>query len=374
MPLSDMSAAGTDDDFSERARAFARIHAGKPPKIFAANLSAKVETLQAGEVTIPVTLSDGSPGDAWVCSPRATYTDCAAEEAERYLPAWMARGSRGLSRGIGDWLTDAGIDRVAAVNNWLLSTNLYPPLRAVPLATLIEAARGRWPGHALWFRSLNTLDNADWIAALTASGFQLVVSRQVYLYEDLAALSARHTNLKRDLQQLGRTGLRRVRDDGITEDDYTRIARLYEMLYMEKYSRFNPHYNAEFMRCWHKAGLLEFHGFRDDSGILQCVVGLFRQGTTFTSPIVGYDTSLPRQLGLYRLLTACAYEATMEKGCRLNFSAGAAEFKRLRGGAPAIEYSAVYARHLPRNLRNALGALSLATRRVGAPLLSKYKL
>ena len=371
MPVSDLSAA---EDFSGRARAFARIHAGQPAQAFAANLSAKVETLQAGDTTMPVTISDGAPGDAWVCSPRATYADCAAEEAERYLPAWMTRGSRGFSKGIGNWLTDIGIDRVAAINNWLLSTNLYPPLRTVPLATLLEAARGRWPDHAIWFRSLNTMDNADWIAALTANGFQLVVSRQVYLYEDLAALSARHANLKRDLQQLGRTALHRVRDDGITDDDYPRIARLYEMLYMEKYSRFNPHYSAEFMRRWHQAGLLEFHGFRDDSGILQCVVGLFRQGTTFTSPIVGYDTSLPRQLGLYRLLTACAYEATMEKGCRLNFSAGAAEFKRLRGGAPAIEYSAVYTRHLSRKIRNALGALSLATRRVGAPLLSKYKL
>jgi hypothetical protein len=374
MPVSDLSAAGAAEDFSERARAFARIHAGRPAQIFAANLSAKVETLQAGDTTMPVTISDGAPGDAWVCSPRATYADCAAEEAERYLPAWMARGSRGLSRGIGAWLSDAGIDRVAAVNNWLLSTNLYPPLRMVPLATLVDTARERWPDHAIWFRSLNTIDNADWIAALSASGFQPVVSRQVYLYQDLAALSARHANLKRDLQLLGRTGLRRVRNDGITRDDYARIARLYEMLYMEKYSRFNPHYNAAFMRSWHQAGLLEFHGFRDDSGVLQCVVGLFRQGAIVTSPIVGYDTSLPRQLGLYRLLTACAYEATMELGGRLNFSAGAAGFKRLRGGVPAIEYSAVYARHLPRKTRNAIGVLSLATRRVGAPLLSKYGL
>lgn len=374
MPFSDMSAAGTYDDFSHRAGAFARIHAAVPSKTFAENINARVETLQAGETILPVTLSDGSPGDAWVCSPRATYADCAAEEAERYLPAWMARVNRGLSKGIGDWLTGAGIDRVAAINNWLLSTNLYPPLRTVPLAATIDAARERWPDHAIWFRSLNAIDNADWIAALSERGFQFVVSRQVYLYEDLAALSARHANLKRDLQRLGRTALQRVRDDGIADGDYPRIARLYELLYMEKYSRFNPHYSAEFMRSWHKAGLLEFHGFRDASGILQCVVGLFRQGGTFTSPIVGYDTSLPRQLGLYRLLTACAYETTMAHGGRLNFSAGAAQFKRLRGGAPAIEYSAVYARHLPRKLRNAIGALSLATRRVGAPLLTKYEL
>jgi len=369
-----MTATAAHDDFSERARAFVRIHTGAPAKTFAHNLSAQVETLQVGETTLPVTVNDGSPGDAWVCSPRATYADCAAEEAARYLPAWMARGSHSFNKGIGGWLTHVGIDRTVAINNWLLSTNLYPPLRTVPLAALAASARERWPGHAIWFRSLNTLDNADWIAALVANGFQLVVSRQVYLYQDLAALSARHANLKRDLQQLERTRLHRVHDEGITADDYARIARLYELLYVEKYSRFNPHYTAEFMRQWHQAGLLQFHGFRDASGTLQCVVGLFRQGATFTSPIVGYDTSLPQALGLYRLLTACAYQATMEQQGRLNFSAGAAHFKRLRGGQPAIEYSAVYARHLPRKLRHTIDTLSLATRRVGAPFLSRYQL
>jgi hypothetical protein len=131
MPLADMSLVGAADDFSERALAFARVHAGKPLKTFAANLNAKVETLRAGEMTMPVTISDGSPGDSWVCSPRATYADCAAEEAGRHLPAWMARGSRGFNKGIGSWLTGVGIDRVAAINNWLLSTNLYPSLHSV---------------------------------------------------------------------------------------------------------------------------------------------------------------------------------------------------------------------------------------------------
>ena len=83
---------------------------------------------------------------------------------------------------------------------------------------------------------------------------------------------------------------------------------------------------------------------------------------------------MKRSAPAFRLLTACAYEVTLKKGCRINFSAGAAQFKRLRGGVPAIEYSAVYAQHLPRNTRNAISALSLLTRRVGAPLLSRYKL
>lgn len=374
MPGVALTSADSGNAFAARARAFAAIHAGQPVQPFVHNLDARIDVLEAAGRVLPVTINDGSQANAWVCSPRATYADCAAEEAARLLPAWTIRGRQGLVRGVGHGLAAAGIDRVVAVNNWLLSTNLYPPLREVPLAEIIDSARTRWPGHALWFRSLNAVDNGDWIAALGHRGFQMLVSRQVYLYDDLPGLSRRHANLARDLRQLGRTGLQRVRDGDIVAEDYDRIARLYELLYMEKYSRFNPHYSAAFMRAWHRAGLLEFHGFRDGDGVLQCVVGLFRQGNTFTSPIVGYDTSQPRQLGLYRLLTACACEVTLDHGARLNFSAGAAGFKRLRGGEPAIEYSAVYARHLPRRLRATLGALSQLTRRIGAPLLSRYRL
>ena len=374
MPGLAVIAGAPASDFAERAQAFEGLHVGRPVQDFVRNLDAKVEVLRVGGLPIPVTINAGTAGNAWICSPRATYADCAAEEAERYLSPRVARGSQRLARRLGDWLGAAGIDRAVAVNNWLVSTNLYPPLREVALPALIDAVRERWPSHAIWFRSLNPTDNADWMAALAASGFRLLVSRQVYLYEDMATLARRHANLRRDLRQLARTHLRRVRNEDILADDYDRIARLYELLYMEKYSRFNPHYNAAFMRHWHRAGLLEFHGFRDDSGLLQCVAGLFRQGSTFTTPIVGYDTRLPQQLGLYRLLTACACEATLEQDCRLNFSAGAAAFKRLRGGVPVIEYSAVYARHLPRGTRNAIDALSVLTRRIGAPLLARYGL
>lgn len=362
------------EEFSARARAFAQIHVGQRTEAFAANLHTRVELLQVGEMAMPTTVNDGERDNAWVCSPRTTYADYASEEAARYLPAWLARPARWLCTGVGAALARAGIDRAVTVNNWLLSTNLYPPLACVPLPALIESARARWPGHALWFRSLNLTDNRDWLDGLRDLGFQLVASRQVYLFDNLPALVARHINQKRDLALLAHTPLQRIGNDDIVAEDYARIAELYGLLYIQKYSRFNPYYNAEFMRRWHRAGLLEFDGFRDEAGQLQGVIGLFRQGTTLTAPIVGYNTGLSQRLGLYRLLTACAYQAAMRRGYRLNFSAGAADFKRVRGGIPSIEYSAVSTLHLPRRTRCAVDALSLLTCRVGAPLMTRYKL
>lgn len=371
-----MSALPSDDRdaFAARAAAFAGIHMGQATQALIANLHARVETIATDAGDLPVTVHDARAGDAWVCSPRTTYGECAAEEALRYLPGPVGRVGARLSGALGGALTGAGLDRAATLNNWLLSTNLYPPLRQVRVPALLREAAERWPGHALWLRSLNERHDADWLPALQAAGCLLVASRQVYLYDDLAPLVARHRDLKRDLSLLRRTPLHGCGNEGIVDADYARIAELYGLLYIGKYSRYNPLYGEAFLRRWHRAGLLELQGFRDDGGRLQCAVGLFRQGRTATAPIVGYGTAQPRSRGLYRLATACAYRTCLERGWRLNFSAGAAGFKRLRGGAPAIEYSALYVRHLPYRARLAAKALATATRAVGVPLLRRYRL
>jgi hypothetical protein len=362
------------EDFSARALAFAQVHAGRDTTAFAANLHSRIELLRHEGFAMPVTVDDGAADSAWVVSPRTTYADCAVEEGVRTAPRLLARPLAWLGAGAGAWLRRARIDRVAALNNWLLSTNLYPPLADTPLDALLAQARERWPTHALWWRSLNEVDNADWIAALERAGFERVASRQVYLFDEWPALVRAHGNLKTDLKLLARSDLARTPDAGIEDGDYARIAELYTLLYIGKYSPLNPRYTATLMREWHGAGLLEFDALRGADGRLQAVVGLFRQGRTLTAPVVGYDTARPLGEALYRRACAAVFDLAMARGLRLNFSAGAAHFKRLRGGRPAIEYSLVCTRHLPRRTRATVHVLGALTRRVAVPLLRKYKL
>ncbi|QWF18315.1 GNAT family N-acetyltransferase [Lysobacter capsici] len=367
------SASTQVESFNARVRAFAQIHTRMPSTAFAANLHTQVETLSAGEAMFPVTVNDAQAGNAWVCSPHTTYGDYALEEAVRYAPRWLSPALNLLGRGSKAWLRSAQIDRAVAINNWLLSTNLYPPLQAVSLASLLRQALARWPGHAIWLRSLNDLEHRDWLAECERLGFALIPSRQVYVFHDVARLARERHNLKIDLK-LAAKQPGRAHDGDIVDADYPRIAELYERLYMDKYSRCNPHYNAQFMRQWHRAGLLEFDGYRDEAGLLLCIAGQFRQGHTLTTPIVGYDTDLPQRMGLYRLLTACTFEHAIASGFDINFSAGAAGFKRLRGGTPSIEYSAVYMRHLPRPTRRILTIISALTRRAGVPIMRRFEL
>lgn len=358
------------DEFNVKAERFAAIHAGVPTQPYVGNLTTTVELLREGSLTLPCTVNHGEPENAWVCSPLATYGSYVIEEIDRTIPRPWSLPLKALCHGYRGVLSAAAIDQTVTVNNWLLSTNLYPACDAAALARMIARLRERWPQHAIWFRSLNARHNQSWIDALRALGFDLLPSRQVYLYDDLE--NARHADLRRDLNLLKRTPLQPVREFGA--DDFARIEALYGLLYLDKYSRLNPHYRAAFMQRWHAQGLLDVWGLRDEAGVLQAALGTFRQGDTISAPIVGYNTALPQSLGLYRLLMARVFEMARRDGLKVNLSAGAAHFKRLRGGQPALEYSAVLSSHLPASRRFALSTLRGLTQYIGVPVMQRLEL
>lgn len=360
--------------FAAYSSAFSTLHVNVSTQEYVGNIDAKVDVIELGGLSFPVTINDTQRENAWVCSPLTTYSRYALEEARRAMPsalAWPVGAAIGAADG---WLRAAGLDRAVSVNNWLLSTNLYPSADGIDFRSVRDRVKARWPHHSIWFRSLNFVQHGQWLTALAAAGFELIPTRRVYLYRDVARCMVDHQNLRRDLKLLRSTHLTQVDGSTFVDADFDACEKLYAQLYLDKYSQLNPRYTAAFLRAWHRAGLLEFSGFRDDSGQLRAVVGIFAQGSLVTAPIVGYDTTWPQSAGLYRLLMAHVLATTLERNGMLNLSAGAAHFKRLRGGEPAIEYSAVLCEHLPAKTRRALGLLRALTTRVGVPIMERLEL
>ena len=93
-----------------------------------------------------------------------------------------------------------------------------------------------------------------------------------------------------------------------------------------------------------------------------------------TAPVVGYDTDIDQEAGLYRRLMAIGLSRARERRLLFNMSAGAASFKRNRGALPAIEYAAVYNRHLPWKSRAAAAIVRTVLERIGVPTMRKFKL
>lgn len=338
------------------------------------NVQTSVELVQVGQHLFPVTMNDTEYKNSWVCSPFNAVISYPLDELREIRNALLRSALRGLIHSVAPMLRAARIDRVVCINNWLLSTNLYPDWNGDGLEELTSECQRRWPDHAIMFRSLNQVCHGRLMTRLVDCGYLLAPSRQVYLCEDLhAAQRKQNSEIDHDLLHR-RTRYQVVREFDLTDDDVPRIRELYDQLYLGKYSRHNPQFTDELIRLWRTHRVLRLIGLRSPGGSLDGIVGCFVIDRVLTTPLIGYDLALPRQLGLYRLLTALVFEEARNSHCLLNLSAGAAAFKRHRGGEPHLEYSAVFIRHLPAHRKLAWNTLSLLLTHIGATILQRLEL
>lgn len=345
-----------------------------PSQALVANVATEFQILRHGTCIFPITINEANYADSWVCSPyNATITYPLDELRQIGNP--IVRGSvAGLIHAVAPVLKAARINRVVGINNGLLSTNLYPPWDGSGIERLTNELRQRWPQHAFVFRSLNAVTNGPLLARLQDAGYLLLPSRQVYLCLDLQA-AARKQNSEIDQSLLTRkTGYRIVQGDELNSEDVPRIRELYDQLYLQKYSRHNPQFTDELIRLWQRTGLMQFIGLRNSNGVLDGIVGCLGTHETMTTPLIGYDLVLPRKLGLYRMLTALVFAEARDTGRILNLSAGAAQFKRHRGGEAQIEYSAICVDHLSVVQRAVWASLAGLLRHAGVRILQSYEL
>lgn len=339
------------------------------------NLTTHVAQLDVAGQAFPITVNEGNQsGNCYICDPVTGYIDYAVEETRNFATNPLLRiGLTNMIRAAAVVVRASGLDRAVHVNNWLFSTNPAPAITDTTASALRDQLVARFAGHAIILRSLNTYSDKSALGALIDAGFHVLPSRQIYLFDGRAPVRL-SKDMKNDRALLRKTSLEEISNDAFAPADYARCIRLYEQLYLEKYTPLNPQYTATYLAEAHKLGILQLQGLRCADGTLVAVGGRFQYGHTLTQPLLGYDTTLPQKEGLYRLITAMAQRDAMAKGLLFNMSAGAAAFKRNRCAVPAIEYSAVYIRHLSYRRRIATHTVAKVLSAVGVPLLKRYEL
>ncbi len=93
-----------------------------------------------GANAAPVTVNTAEPNNAWVCSPTQRSCAYAIEELQRLVVPTFGWPLVQVCRAAGAAFQSAEIDRAVAINNWLLSTNLYGDLDRTTLRGWIEEA------------------------------------------------------------------------------------------------------------------------------------------------------------------------------------------------------------------------------------------
>lgn len=337
------------------------------PTHFGGNLGGILRLISAFGTTIPLLVVEAGRELSDVCSPIARYVDYPLEEARRRTSAWQWRLLAAAAGGMAAGLECLGLGRVVYVNNWLLSTN--PPLRLTgsQIMALTRWLAREFPEHAIVYRTVNPLLEPGMTASLLDAGCRLIATRVVYVIDTRCPSFHRHSDVRKDRQLLQTTRHQLCEDKtSISAADLHRLEDLYRQLYIGKHCRHNAQFNAAFFARLLATPMIRAALFRDpESGRLDAFSLYMETGAYLTGCQIGYDLTLPRRLGLYRMAMMHKVLLAERRGLLVNLSGGAGGFKCLRGAEPVREYDAVFDRHLPRHRRLPWRLVSLEGRLFG---------
>lgn len=333
-----------DTSCDDRLRRYLVAFIRNGPRNFIDNADVRMRALQVDRKVMPLVVADSTRGNSNLCSLTSHYVDYARMEMGKPgLPVYSRRLRKVLSL-VHVPLRLFDVDRVVYVNNWLWPTNPAVRLTGEEIAALTSHLAREFPDRAIVFRSVNALTCRPLLRTLQACGYGTVASRKIYILVPGPAAHAKE-DLRRDLKLLQKTSYAVLRNRDLAASDASRLAQLYRTLYLEKYPCLNAQYNEKFFRCMLQEDILDFHALKKDGSIV-AFCGSFSRDGVINPPMIGYDLTQPRKLGLYRLAFAMLIREATDRGICLNLSSGAGEFKLHRGGRPTVEFDAVYDAHL----------------------------
>ena len=322
------------------------LMSGDPQKYIRNVHNTQLMAVKVGKTIIPITVSDFHPQNTYTVSPYSHYVSYGGLEEVKHLNNKLIEIIvKALMFPVSAFFKYTELDKVVFVNNYLLSTNLYPSVNNDQLSTLSEALIKWFPDRVIVFRSVDQKKNPHIYETLAGLGYDLVLSRQVWYMEPVAALKTRQC--KEDVRVLKKAGYEVVNGKDLSDDELHRAVELYNLLYLEKYSYYNPQFTFEFLKLARDHETLHLYGLKKD-GRLNGIMGFFIRNGAMTQPLFGYDTSLPLDEGLYRLLTLVTLQEGVKRGLLVHASGGVGKFKKVRGGESVTEYNAVYTKHLPK--------------------------
>lgn len=342
------------------------------------NVDHEIQILATDEALFPLVLGNTKLRNAsYLCSPLSQYFDLAKEEVaiemegKRSIYATLAPYFLNAFRQIYSWLS---FDKVVFVNNWILSTNLYPQFSIESVEEIKDFLVKKFPKHSIIFRSINDELDKPLHQKLTDLKFTPIISRPVLILDPSTKKYKKKRMFKMD-QKLWEKNKEYYWENGesVQPHEAAQLQGLYHDLYLSKYSSLNPDYSPEFIQLLVESKFLEFQVLRKE-GEIYGVTAFFKRNGILTTPFIGYERSVPTKVGLYRFLNYRLMEEAIDKEFMLHMSSGAADFKRLRGGEPSLEFNMVYAKHLSPARRLPWQLYYFISERIVIPSIRKFGL
>ncbi|MDN3504632.1 MAG: GNAT family N-acetyltransferase [Rhabdochlamydiaceae bacterium] len=340
---------------------------------FVLNGASQLFLLRIGDNILPVTVNETEYSNSYVTS-MYSFLSYAKEEMKRNSNRAINLFMTPIINGVSFWFKRSSINKIVSVNNYLLSTNIYCSLSQQDIEQIHFFLLKRFPHHSILFRSLNKKTEGMNMGKLQELSYHLLTSRSIYFFDPMRKLDQKQRwNIGQDLNLFNQEGISEVSHEEFKLEDVPRIKQLYDQLYLEKYSYYNPQFSERFFEEALKSKGVILHGIKYQKKLV-AVVGYFKIGGVMTTPIVGYDASLPQSQGLYRMTIAHGIKVAKEEQCLFHLSSGVGHFKRKRGALQEIESMAIYVKHLPLRRRMPWNFFKIILNKISKRVLIKYKL
>jgi hypothetical protein len=339
------------------------------------NITTQLAFTSVSDFEIPFTVNETEYSNSYICSIYTAYINYAREELSLIQSFWQRSLFRLLIPIASVYLKWMKINQTVSLNNWLVSTvpTSDRGFNTKVLSQIKSNLIKPYPSHSVSIRCLNEYEAPTLLSSLQQEGWLLLPTRQVYIFPKEKNWW-RKNNVKNDQRLLRKEPFIFQESPSLTNSDYERMAHLYRLLYNEKHSELNPKYSSQFLKEMGLLGLINFKVYRDQAHNIVGFFGVFERDQILTTPMLGYDTSLPKSTGLYRLLIAQLLLQAHQEKKTVNLSSGAAGFKTQRGGEGYIEYSAYWVQHLPWYRRWMMKGLSVMMMRFAPKVFASNQL
>lgn len=359
----------------KRLRAFFEPMFKYEVKNFVANVKTQIYMLHIDNLFVPLTVNEKEYRNSYVCSIYSflLYAEEEIKRHRRHLLLVLLFPFLTVLKLCFCW---SKINKLVVANNFLFSTNLYRSISDFQVERICQFLQIQFPCHAITFRSLNSYTVEKLGNILSELGCDFITTRSVYIFDpDLYPNlpSKKRWIFQKDKKLLEQDDIQILQHNDFHIRDAFEIKRLYDLLYLEKYSYFNPAFTAQFFEQAIQDNIITFTGILYKNR-LAGVIGFYKINRVIATPIVGYDTKLPEKLGLYRMLTARIIDEALSTKTIFHMSAGVGHFKRQRGAFQELESMAVFCNHLPIYRRIVWKTLKIFLNKIGAPILKKHKL
>ena len=296
--------------------------------------NASAVLLWEGATSLPISIASPlrQKHASYINSPRSAWFDYLAHEC-RNMP--LSALSIKL---LGKLAYFLGIDKTVFIGNYPISTSIWSTEQEKEIPSIASNMVKAHPTYFAGIRNILPHRHETLIKQLEALGFRGIPARVIYEFDFRSEQIQVPSHLKRDLSLLKKSSLKVEIRETLGPEVLKKIHQLYKKIYLEKHSLLNPQYTIKFFDDVINKKIMSCLLIKNAQDEILSFGLLFRLGETMTVPALGYDPENSLD-GSYRVLFAAIYTYAKHNQVLLNYSSGAGDFKRKRGGTPHLEYT-----------------------------------